>query len=72
MSLNKRRFPLWKRIVVRVFGEVFAYEKDSLCYYIGYCPKHGYFIDHERGYYEKFTCSKCLEERTRKPEKGLV
>ena len=63
MFLDKKEIPLWKRIVVRIIGDVFAYEKDSLRYHIGYCSKHGYYIDHLRGYYRKLSCPKCLKER---------
>jgi len=57
--------PLWKRVIIRLLGEAFAYRKDSLEYYIGYCPKHGYYLDHLRGYDGKLSCPICLEERTK-------
>jgi hypothetical protein len=76
MLVDKKSIPLWKRLVLRIFGsifgEVFAYEKSQMRYFIGYCKKHGYFIEHERGYKELISCPKCLEERARKLEKGLV
>jgi len=76
MLVDKKSIPLWKRLVLRIFGsifgEVFAYEKSQMRYYLCYCRKHGYFIEHERGHKELISCPKCLEERARKLEKGLV
>jgi hypothetical protein len=60
--VEKRKIPLWKRLIVRIIGEAFAYERNSIRYYFGYCPKHGYFIGHLAGYYGKLHCPKCIEE----------
>jgi len=69
MLVDKKSTPLWKRLVLRIFGsifgEVFAYEKNQMRYFIGYCKKPGYFIEHERGYKGLISCPKCLEERAR-------
>jgi hypothetical protein len=60
--VDKKEIPIWKRLIIRIFGNAYAYERDSIRYYFGYCPKHGYYIDHPAGYYEKLHCPKCIEE----------
>jgi hypothetical protein len=60
--VDKKEIPLWKRLIVRLVGEAFAYKLGELHYYFGYCPKHGYFIDHLAGYNGKLRCPKCIEE----------
>jgi hypothetical protein len=62
MFVDKKSIPLWKRLVVRIVGASFAYEKNQLRYLIKYCPKHGYYIEHEREYDGKISCSECIKE----------
>ena len=72
MLVDKENIPFQKRIIVRIFGKAFSYEKDSLKFYFQYCPKHGYYIEHERGYDGKISCPKCLEERSYQLQKRSV
>jgi len=67
--VDKKEIPLWKRLIIRIVGNAYAYERDLIRYYFGYCPKHGYFIDHPAGYYGKLHCPKCIEET--EPESHL-
>ena len=60
--VDKKEIPLRKRFIIRIVGNAFAYERDSIRYYFGYCPKHGYYIDHPAGYHGKLHCPKCIEE----------
>jgi hypothetical protein len=69
MFVDKKGIPFHKRLLVRVFGKAFAYEKDSLKFFFQHCPTHGYYVEHERGYYGKLTFPKCLEERTKQLQK---
>jgi hypothetical protein len=71
MFVDKNSIPLWKRLVLRIFGsivdEVFAYEKNQMRYYLCYCRKHGYYIEHERGYDGKISCPECIKEPYNSP-----
>lgn len=60
--VDKKEIPLWKRFIIRVVGNAYAYEENSIRYYIAYRPKHGYFVDHPVGYYWKLHCPKCIEK----------
>ena len=62
MFVDKKSLPLWKRLVVRIVGAAFAYEKNHMHYYLCYYRKHGYYIDHERGYKELISCPECNKE----------
>jgi hypothetical protein len=62
--VDKKEIPLWKRLIVRLVGEAFAYKLGELHYYFGYCPKHGYFIDHLLDTTESFVAQNSLEKQS--------
>jgi hypothetical protein len=66
----KYKLSLLKRFVLRIRGHVFLrYEKRKgwtgyLPIYLVKCKRHNcYFEDYPHGYYERFDCPYCLEER---------
>ena len=65
--VNKKKIPLWKRILIRLLGRYPAFTTNpygygNLEYFYGFCKEHGYYIDYLHGYEEELRCPECQDE----------